>query len=718
MKKTFFTRAFASAIAAPLAFTSLTSALAAGDGITIAGEGSGFSLSQLIFIEPTTPIVDGVQDSAWNETVGMSIYDINSFTKVIDLETATSFISTFAGSYADAVLDLFAASSDVVLTYDTSNRGVFTFEGTVNGIQAFAEEISDKALGKLLDDEQVLHSIDLSCLSAPIEVKLTVDASAVAAFTSKTVTVSYDITANGKSLTLIGEDSVYGYAMSKLSEVKAAVIDCVGANVADSVAKKFDSAEKKIAYYYDKALSVAAGEYSRSYANVDQALAAGKAFASKKLEALMAEVPSSVSKLAESKKLAATVAGMPASVAELASNANVNKVLDEAIAFASDLGFAVTVPMNEVTDILNAIYDITVSYADGNTTLKAFFPDEEQADVAAYVATLDGGKYVLVDSYKEFEISAAAGSLAETGEGGVYYNIKRYIVTELVTDSSSTTTTTTTTSDDRSLTTTTTSVSGSGTTTTTSVSGSGTTTTISTSGSGSGTTTTISTSGSGSGTTTTTTTHAPIVSYEVVEFEAEPGLYNVEDEAFDINQVNSIEVKFFLEDDTTMTVTDVSQFHFGEATPETTFELGKHKYDVQIWFEDKALVLDDETAVAIRALIGYRGDINLNDDVDADDASRILEVYIVRSVKEPDLILNEDAELNELCYFLADTCDDLETDAYAWAFGKARKIDADDASKTLSFYAEVMVNLDVDYSVIATRRSLWFDIWNIAIVEE
>ncbi len=141
---------------------------------------------------------------------------------------------------------------------------------------------------------------------------------------------------------------------------------------------------------------------------------------------------------------------------------------------------------------------------------------------------------------------------------------------------------------------------------------------------------------------------------------------------------------------------------FGDATPATVFNKSTNKYEVQLYVNGTPLTSSEELGtdeagnpiykpMTVTAYIGVKGDADLNNTVDAGDASDILTYYAQKQtgVANPVLYSAEDENLEQLACFLADTDKDVYSEGN-WNTDKAnRNLDANDASNILTFYSYV-----------------------------
>ena len=158
---------------------------------------------------------------------------------------------------------------------------------------------------------------------------------------------------------------------------------------------------------------------------------------------------------------------------------------------------------------------------------------------------------------------------------------------------------------------------------------------------------------------------------------------------------------------------DMTKIHFSSATPEKVYKTRTHeggkvtiddfKYSVQVWYDDAPLYDKDGNILTVTVYIGVKGDANLDNRVNATDASTVLSYYaeyqgIKSKTKETAISQNDTSSglqvtsgadpLDRLSAFLADVDLD-EYDAKNWSYTKSdRTVNATDASAILTFYAQ------------------------------
>jgi hypothetical protein len=143
----------------------------------------------------------------------------------------------------------------------------------------------------------------------------------------------------------------------------------------------------------------------------------------------------------------------------------------------------------------------------------------------------------------------------------------------------------------------------------------------------------------------------------------------------------------------------MNAINFNGATPASTYRIEQKDftYQVAVYYNDMKLVDKDGNDLFVTAYIGVKGDASLDNDVDASDASQVLEYYanimngkssdeIVLS--SSDLVTGPDSIYDHFAAFLADT-DTNEWDPDNWSVRKSgRNNDSADASQILAAYTE------------------------------
>ncbi|MDE6834398.1 MAG: hypothetical protein K2J39_09185, partial [Ruminococcus sp.] len=265
-----------------------------------------------------------------------------------------------------------------------------------------------------------------------------------------------------------------------------------------------------------------------------------------------------------------------------------------------------------------------------------------------------------------------------------------------------------------------------------------TTTTESGTGTGTGTTDTTG-SGTGTGTTTTETTFNGVLNgvvrriYATVSAndEGDYGFYYSYEKEFHREQVKDIEITVIYTNDTEEVIKVAYDF---ASTPAETFV--KHdvdfKYNVTLIYDgddltdqsgkvvlahgDVLKTVDDNDASVV-AYIGYRGDVNLDYDVNSVDATQIQVYYAelstgknvestILSISNETLVTSPSSIYDQFAAFLSDVnMSNQEGEIVNWRTGKkGRTIDAVDATCIMVAYAQLST-IDTPYKV--GDEALW-----------
>lgn len=135
----------------------------------------------------------------------------------------------------------------------------------------------------------------------------------------------------------------------------------------------------------------------------------------------------------------------------------------------------------------------------------------------------------------------------------------------------------------------------------------------------------------------------------------------------------------------------------GGTTPMESYRLEEksYTYTLNVFYNGLPLYYEDETRVTVKAYIGIKGDADLDNDVDASDATNTLAYYANVTTGQDAFLYEGNNELDNLCCFLAD----IEKDCFTkdnWKTQKSeRVIDSNDASLLLTYYAKIMTTDDL-----------------------
>ena len=172
---------------------------------------------------------------------------------------------------------------------------------------------------------------------------------------------------------------------------------------------------------------------------------------------------------------------------------------------------------------------------------------------------------------------------------------------------------------------------------------------------------------------------------------------------------------------------DYDLINFNGATPASEYKARTHvpkqttiddfKYEIPVYYGDMQLLDKDGKPLTVTAYIGVKGDATLDNMVDSVDASAVLRYYATVSTNNTDVydvklqntvaglkVESPTDQLDELAAFLADVNTN-EWSADNWKTKKdGRRIDSNDASKILAFYARSSSD---NYKNVSS-----YDIWN------
>ena len=138
----------------------------------------------------------------------------------------------------------------------------------------------------------------------------------------------------------------------------------------------------------------------------------------------------------------------------------------------------------------------------------------------------------------------------------------------------------------------------------------------------------------------------------------------------------------------------------GATTPMDAYSADQldHTYLVNVLYDGVQLVDKDGKPVQVKAYIGVKGDANLDNRVDAGDATSVLVYYTALStgMTTDEVLLGainstivENPELDELAAFLADVDKDVYSEGNWNTKKDGRKVMNDDATTILVFYTNM-----------------------------
>ena len=748
MKNSLFKRAIAVAAAAPLALTQcLTYANAVSndavqtEAIVQAESSSALTLGDLLYI-PADQTVSG-----WNSTVSSKLSTLTKRSGDFDISKIAETAIKHAGQYKDVVEYAFneliipngvkfniTGSNDIVITGKISepdfNRNLSLTSGQALAAQADAY------------NAPALTKIDFSDINVGGDFTITIKASQLLRSTKVPVEIEYT-TADGTKK-YAGE--IFDFALETIAKVKAkgdaAIEKEVPAQYADkakadyaakikNITDKIEKAKK----YFEKAMKA---EKSAEYDNVSAAIADANAWLKKH----------NISKQ------------IPATATDIASKEIVGEAYEQLINTIAS-SEEVNITPAEIGQFIDSIKEIKGSVANAVANGEGKFDDAEKAEVKAWV---ESQGYAFVDSYKKISATVDFSGVNTKNAGSVDIKIERVLVTDTTTTSVTTTSTDTTTTTTAESTTSSTSSSTTDVPTTSSTSSSTTSTTAESTTSSSTTSTTVesttsssttsttdvpttsSTSSSTSTTSTSTTststsqpadvtiTTSIIKSYVTADTESAYYL-SIEDE-FDKNQITNIvrhnrytegytvdgQTVITKEGETTEEIKDIT---FGTATPSNTYKANNANfmYEVPVYANGEVLKDIDGNDVTVTVYIALKGDANLDNLVDSNDASQVLAYYAKVSTNNTnvyDVNLSKSAlattptsEYEEFAAFLADVHFGGEQAVERSAKKDKRLIDANDAAYILAYYAR---KSSADYAS-KTDKEIWDEVTKKTVIK-
>ena len=695
MKKSLLKRAIASAVAVPLALTQCLAPVFAADDLTTLSaadsQTKAITLSSITNVAVDAPIeADGYQHSSWNKTVAAALLSLDDVQYTPDTTALFESITNASGKYKEQVAAVLANVRDTKVTYDSLGTTV-TVSGTLDDISSVVVDQIKNNINNTLEGlsgkygEDVLANfkdISIDCPEISGTVKIVADLSTIGATRSGSVDGVF-IAEDGTEYKLGGENSIFDYADEKLPAIKESLLKAVikAENAANAVSG--DNSGSEVADTISKTIKKWTGRVNTAKLKLEAGKTTSKSVSGENLADVLAQVKAKYPKY--SKRL-------PSSAADAASKPRVQKAFNGAInqlnKLISSKGYSVDISLEEAALAADSLYDINAALNNGVVTFSAKMAEDQMAELESYYAGLNKE---VVSSYKVVNITADYAALY-SGAGNFSLDIYRVIETK---DKEPIVTTTT-------------------------PQGSVTTTATATTPQGGSTTTTTGPVSPGTGTATS------MIGFFAIDSEIETtyGFYFSHDtNEFNKGQIIKVIAHCtFQKEDGTIEESDVdltADIGFNGQTPYSMFKksLG-NVYEVPLYYGDEPLTYEDGSPVTVLALIGVKGDADLNNTVDAIDASNVLTYYAQKQtgVESPVLYqgptdvlkgvnekfgnvikgLDQLDVLDELACFLADVDVD-EYSADNWKTHKGnRAIDAIDASNILSFYAKVQTGSPAD----------------------
>ena len=747
MKNSLFKRAVAAVATVPLALTqclTCTSFAASTDAVKVTGDAikaeasadTSVTLDNMLYIAPD----DADQKSDWNLTLSSALDKIVSngnTTGTLDITGFANALASRAGQYSDLAKAMLAQVEGV--TYRVTDDGDILIAAKVNNLAAALQSDVNKALGKRVKEladkynAPELANIDFAKVDISGTVEVTIKTSELAGGTKFTVDVAF-AAEDGKTYTVY--DAINTYAAGKLAELKNTAyttIDSIDGIDKDAVKADVDAAMAEYVNMFNTATKnlgkVFTANRSKTDTNVAGLISAAKNYLKKNYNK--------------------TFTGSTAS--EVLATNTVGGLYNNALAQINAAASPYTVDVDAATlgAFLDSLTNVDYSIVGGVGSLSGRFEDAEKEAVKAYVEAQGN---VFVDSYKEITGVVDFGGIKAADASSVSVEVKRILVTETTTttttgDTTTTTSTTTTSSDTTTTSATTTSSSNTTTTSATTTSSDTTTTSATTTSSDTTTTSATTTSSSDTTTTTTTTTTTNVVtsvSTYYVTADTDYAFYLNTEETFSEEQVKNAKVHVSYVDVTTdeegnvVSVgdpveedIDIANIGFGDATPENTYVADRtdgFDYDVTLTYEGEDITAPDGTVllangaalaneagekITVKAYIGVKGDANLDNKVDAVDASAILTYYATlltgQSAEETVLstsqLAKNDPAYEQFAAFLADVNAPL-SDRAKTKEDRGTELNSIDSSYILTFAADRAATENEKYNTL-TDKELW-----------
>ena len=734
MKNSLFKRAIAAVATVPIAFTQC---------LTFAYAETNNSDVQLIAAAPATDDVVTMQkllridpdqtEATWNYQVyQLLVSGAIEQAGPLYVEDYRDEIVSRAGRFtelANYALDLIKDAK-----YEITGSGDIVITGTLEDpdVSLPIAYTPGEAITKVADNYNApgLKNLDYSSIKAGGKFKITLGTSALNSSTDVTIKTEYT-----------NEDGTQGfgdlleYALAKTEAVREIGLKGIEEQVApDKVT------EAKIEY--NKNVNFFANKIKRLIHYEDKILNSTRDYSAKDLEDAIAQTNNRLERTRIKRRI-------PSTIDEITQKSIALKLVNSIVSRANG---SLTFNVDDVNQLLHSLYAIDLDLDAGNAVATAFFNDDEIDEVKQWVEA-QGNTFV--SSKKKVTIKGSYAKGVDSGDIDVKIErvlettpgttpittsstetttvstssatVTTSVSTSSSTDSTTSSTNTTSSTDSTTSSTNTTSSTDSTTSSTNTTSSTASTTSSTDSTTSSTETTTVSTSSAtetSSISTETTTVTLPVATTSVVKsyvtVKTETGFYTNIDAAFDKSKIKEairhdicVEgytldgefVKTKDEFEVTSTV-DADDITFGTATPENTFttENNNFKYDIALYdAQGEALLNEDGTPATITVFIARKGDTNLDNLVDSNDASQILSYYARMSVgheegvepayvellSKSSLVTSPSDEYEELAAFLSDVLITPEDETTAETKKSGRKIDSSDASRVLAFYVKI-----------------------------
>ena len=744
-----------------------------GDAIKAeASADTSVTLDNMLYIAPD----DADQKSDWNLTLSSALDKIVSngnTTGTLDITGFANALASRAGQYSDLAKAMFAQVEGVA--YRVTDDGDILVAAKVNNLAAALQSDVNKALGKRVKEladkynAPELANIDFAKVDISGIVEVTIKTSELAGGTKFTVDVAF-AAEDGKTYTVY--DAINTYAAGKLAELKNTAyttIDSIDGIDKDAVKADVDAAMAEYVNMFNTATKnlgkVFTANRSKTDTNVAGLISAAKNYLKKNYNKTF--TGSTASEVLATNTVGGLYNNALAQINAAASPYTVD--VD-----AATLGAFLDSLTNVDYSITGGVGSLSGRFEDAEKeAVKAYVEAQGNVFVDSYkeiTGVVDFGGIKAADaSSVSVEVkrilvtetttttttgdtttttSTTTTSSDTTTTSATTTSSSNTTTTSATTTSSDTTTTSaTTTSSDTTTTSATTTSSDTTTTSATTTSSSDTTTTSTTTTSSSDTTTTSTTTTSSNTTTTTTTTTTNVVtsvSTYYVTADTDYAFYLNTEETFSEEQVKNAKVHVSYVDVTTdeegnvVSISDpveedidIANIGFGDATPENTYVADRtdgFDYDVTLTYEGEDITAPDGTVllangaalaneagekITVKAYIGVKGDANLDNKVDAVDASAILTYYAnlltgqsaEETVLSTSLLAKNDPVYEQFAAFLADVNAPL-SDRAKTKEDRGTELNSIDSSYILTFAADRAATENEKYNTL-TDKELW-----------
>ena len=763
MKNSLFKRAVAAVATVPLAFTQcLTIANAeSNDAALIAASTQADANDGKITLASLLSIKPGETYAEWNTHVFTAL-TAQEISGQINIEKYKDKIVSKAGKFKAFAEYVISLVSDAKYEIDGNGDLVITAKVADFDFTKNVESTPGEAITKLADEYNVpgLKEIDLSSIKTGGELKIFINTSDLQLGTKLDVHAEYK-TADGT----IGLGELPAFAKQKAENARAAAISEIAAQFP---ADKVEEATTKFNAEIDKFV----GKISKAE-NYENRIPNSVRFEKKNN---VAEVIAAANNILEKRNINRRI---PSTASAIASNSIFIGIVED---IAKKAGSVASISADDFGKLGDSLRDITIDLNAGSGVATAYFDDAEKDAVKAWVEgqgntyvssekkitvksnfknvkTTDPGdvdvkiERVLVTapgtttSTSSTTTTTSSNTTSKTTSSATSSKTTSSETTSKTTSSNTTSSATTskttskttssaTTSKTTSSNTTSKTTSSATTSKTTSKTTSSVTSSKTTSSNTTSKTTSSTSSNTSSSTTSTVSTTLPEATTSLVgsyvTFDTKPAFYVSIDEEFSKEQFSNVvlhnryvegytlnnEKVNTREFELTEDITD--KVSFGDAKPGNTYDRShtSFMYEVPVLVDGKELKLINGETATVTAYIALKGDANLDNLVDSNDASQVLAYYASVSTNKNDNAVYEETlskselvksptdEYEEFAAFLADVHTSADKPVTRATKKDKRLVDANDASKILAFYAK---NSSSDY-VGKTAKEIWDEV--------